>query len=121
MTNITTARDLLAAIRHYTPAVEGGELVLGSDPPAELEPLIEVLQTGIRACLTGRLLWGSSNWSAVHPRVERLNPGEPLPGWVGLLAAEGDSSWDRIGPAAKLDYPGLSTGTLGRSPSLVTC
>jgi hypothetical protein len=115
VTGITTALGLLAAVRPHMPVVEDGDLVFGSDLPADLEPVVEVLQTGIRACLTGRPWWGSSVApSHPRPRVERLNPGEPLPTWVGLLAVEGDQTWDRIRPAAKLDFRGLFAGDVGQ-------
>jgi hypothetical protein len=105
---IATARGLLAAVRRYAPGVEDGELLFGVDLPADLESAVEVLQTGIRACLTGRPWWGSSA-APTRARVEPLSPDERLPGWVGMLAVEGDTTWDRIGPVARLDLPGLFT------------
>ncbi|AWM39108.1 hypothetical protein GobsT_26160 [Gemmata obscuriglobus] len=101
---MTTATELLARVRGYGPAAEGAELVFATDPPPELDVLLRVLHTGIRAVLTGRRWWGSTDGK---PRVVELNPSVPIPADVALLAVEGDGVWDRVRPDARIDFPEL--------------
>ena len=58
-----TAAALLAALEQAGcfPRVEGKELVLDCDPPAHLDSLIVILQSGLRALLTSR------PWNGVDP------------------------------------------------------
>lgn len=100
----TTARSLLSAAEPFLPAVEGDELVFGSDPPADLEPALRVLHTGVRALLSGRRWWGCDSDTG---RVVVLNSAAPVPDGVSLLAVEGDALWDRIAPEARADHPRL--------------
>lgn len=100
-----TARDLLARLAPFGPAVEGGELVLASDPPADLLAVLRVLHTGVRAALSGRAWWGST--SDGKPRVFELPTDAPVPVGVSLLCAAGDARWDRVPPAARLDLSHL--------------
>jgi hypothetical protein len=100
----TTPLALLAALRPLGPGVEGRELVLATDPPAEFLSVLGVMHSGVRAVLTGRVWWGASS---DRPRVVGLNPAEPIPAGITLLCVEGDPRWDRIDPAARLDHPEL--------------
>ena len=49
VTEPTTAAGLFALVRPFAPAVEGEELVFAADLPADLEPVVAVLHTGLRA------------------------------------------------------------------------
>lgn len=93
---LTTARDLLTAVQPFGPSIEAEELVFDRDPPADLLPALCALHTGLRAILTCREWWGSSDVGEKRPRVAILNPGEPIPEWCGLLCVANDSKWDRI-------------------------
>lgn len=84
---MTTAKELLARVRGSGPAVEGVELVFASDLPPELDVVVRVLYTGVRAALTGRRWWGATDGK---PRVIELSPLAPIPAGVALLAVEGD-------------------------------
>jgi hypothetical protein len=99
-----TARELLELVRHYGPAVEDGDLVFETEPPPELDAALRVMHTGVRALLTRRRWWGSTS---EKPRVIELNPAEPIPAGITLLAVEGDTRWDRIPPDARIDFPNL--------------
>ena len=101
---IHTARDLLTHVRRSGPLVEGNELTFVGDPPPELDALLDLLHTGVRALLTGRCWWGSTT---AKPRVIELNPAAPIPHGIELLAVEGDARWDRIPPDARIDFPYL--------------
>ncbi len=101
---VTTAHALLAAVQQYGPTVDGDDLAFTADPPAELDALLSVLHTGVRAALTGRRWWGSTT---EKPRVIELNPAAPIPAGITLLSVEGDQRWDRIAPDAHLDNSGL--------------
>jgi len=102
--NVTTARGLLTVSRPFGPAVDRGELIFTADPPAELVPVLEVLHTGVRAVLAGKRWYGCDGETG---RVRELNPAAPIPEGVTLLCSEGDSVWDRIGTATRLDLPSL--------------
>jgi hypothetical protein len=102
-----TARDLLAQVRPFDPVVENGELVFDRDPPGDLVPALEVLHTGVRAQLTRRTWWGGTIAVGTRPRVITLNPADPIPPGINLLCVEGDGSWDRIHPLARIDHPHL--------------
>ena len=54
------AVELLALVQAFGPAVEDGELVFATDPPANMEPVLSILHTGVRALLSGRNWWGST-------------------------------------------------------------
>jgi hypothetical protein len=100
----TTARDLLALVEPLTPAAEGEDLVFDADPPADVDPLLRVLHTGVRALVSGKRWYGCDGATG---RVCELNPGDPIPAGITLLAVEGDQRWDRIDPSARLDHPHL--------------
>lgn len=99
-----TARELLELLAPFGPAAEGEDLVFAADPPAELDAVLGVLHTGVRAAAAGRRWVGCDGATG---RVVVLNPAAPLPAGVTLLCVEGDGRWDRIDPAARLDLPRL--------------
>lgn len=108
----TTARELLDRLEPFGPAVEGTELVFASDPPTELDAVVCVLQTGVRALLTRRPWWGSTS---EKPRVIELNPAAPIPAGITLLVVEGDGRWDRIAADAHIDMPDLFAASAGKT------
>src|SRR5207245_2467740 len=87
----TTARALVAAVGPFGPVVENDELVVDADPPPELVPVLEVLQTGVRALLAARRWYGCDGRTG---RVFELHAGTPVPGHITLLSVEGDTRWD---------------------------
>jgi hypothetical protein len=99
-----TARDLLARLKPFGPAVEASDLIFAADLPADLMPAVSVLHTGLRAVLTGRRWYGCEGATG---RVVELDPAAPIPPGITLLSVEGDRCWDRIHPAARLDHPEL--------------
>ena len=99
-----TSATLLLAIRECGVIAEGEELAFTTDPPPELLPMLAVLHTGIRALMTRRQWWGCES---DRPRVEVLSTDFPIPVGITLLSVEGDSRWDRIDPAARLELPRL--------------
>ncbi len=102
-----TAADLLSALQlaGCEPAVADAELVLTADPPPALAPAVAHLHTGVRAILTGKRWYGCDTTTG---RTVALDPDDPLPSGVGLLAVEGESElWDRIPPVARLVSPEL--------------
>ena len=103
----STAVELLARVEPFGPAVEGDSLVLDPDLPADLEPALEVLHTGLRAILTGRRWFGSTCSDGKRVMVLELDPSKPIPPRIGLLYVEGDKRWDRIDPAARIELPEL--------------
>lgn len=102
-----TARAVLAFGLPFGPAVEGQQLVFAADLPAGLEHVLSVLHTGVRALLTRRQWWGSSDITATLPQVGILIPDEPIPLWCALLCVAGDTMWDRIGSSVRDDDPEL--------------
>jgi hypothetical protein len=112
----STARELLAALGPFSPAADGGDLTFAADPPADLDPVLAVLHTGVRAQLAGRRWCGCDGATG---RVAVLNPAAPIPAGVTLVCVEGDARWDRLDPAARLDQPRLfdpPVGSSGRAP-----
>ena len=107
MVTATTARALFAMIEPFKPDAIDGELVFTTDPPGELEPVLSILHTGIRALLIGRRWWGSTAANGKRPSVIILEPAALIPAGIVLLSVEGDQRWDRIDPAARIDNPGL--------------
>jgi hypothetical protein len=99
-----TARELCAVLHAYGVFLDGEELGFLTPMPAELEDVVNVLQTGVRAVLLGRAWWGTAT---NRPRVVQLNPAERVPADIEILAVEGDESWDRIRPDAAIDFPQL--------------
>jgi hypothetical protein len=99
-----TARDLLARLAPFGPAVEGEELTFAADLPAALDRALGVFHTGVRALLAGRRWYGCDETTG---RAPELSPDTPIPAGVILLCVEGDGRWDRIDPAARLDLPRL--------------
>ncbi len=102
----TTARALLDRVQQFGPAVEGNDLTFATDPPPELDAVLCVLHSGVRAVLTTRRWWGSTGEKA---RVVELNPAAPIPAGIALLTVEGEDVWDRIRPDAPIDLPELFT------------
>lgn len=109
-----TARALLQRLRDCGPAVEGDELVFAVVPPDDLGPPLSVLQTGVRALLVERRWWGSGT---DRPLVVELDPDAPIPTGVGLLAVEGEATWDRIHPSARTKLLHLFAPNLRPVPS----
>ena len=102
----TSAAELSAVVLAYRPTMEVGALAFVVEPPPELERLLRVLHTGVRAALTGRPWYGcGSDRKTAAPR--QLDPAAPIPAGVTLLAVEGDRRWDRIDPGARLALPDL--------------
>jgi hypothetical protein len=100
-----TARELLARVLPFAPSVVGTNLVGAAPLPADLRADVKLLQSGVRALLTGRAWWGSSSDAPARLRV--LSPDEPIPDGIGLLCVAGDARWDRIAPDARCDFPHL--------------
>ena len=94
-----TAADLLRRLveADCDPAVEGAELTLDADPPAELEPLIGVLHTGLRAILSGRRWFAfDAAGRGCGPRIDHaLDPGRLLPRGATHLCVEG-FAWNSL-------------------------
>jgi hypothetical protein len=103
-TTPTTVRGLTEVLAPFGPVAEGEDLVFTAAPPAELDALLRVLHTGVRAGLTGRRWVGCDGTTG---RVAALNPAAPIPAGVTLLCVEGDTIWDRIDGASRLDRPRL--------------
>lgn len=115
-TRPTTARSLLVLVEPFGPEVEAGELVFESDPPAELDGVLSVLHTGVRALLAGKRWYGcGSDRATAAPRP--LAPSDTIPAGITLLCVEGDEGWDRIAPAARLDHPELFDPDPAAGPS----
>lgn len=93
-----TVLDLIAQLsaRDCIPAIDGDELVFDRDLPDDLLPFVEVLQSGLRAHLTGRKWYGinpNGRGAARHDGL--LSFSELLLDDVHLLAVEGEV-WDRV-------------------------
>lgn len=101
---VATARALYASVVPFGPAVEGEDLVFDADVPVELLPLVRVLHTGLRAEYTGAGWYGCEGDTG---RAYVLCLASPIPARVSLLCVAGDPRWDRIHPAARLDFPEL--------------
>jgi hypothetical protein len=99
-----TAKELCARLHAYGLYADGAALVFCTPLPLELEAAVAVLQTGVRAERLGRAWWGSASNKV---RMVPLQPAEPVPDDIGLLAVGGDASWDSIRPDAQLDFPRL--------------
>ncbi len=108
----TTARELLGLVQQYGPTVEGIDLTFDTDPPPELDAVLSVLHTGVRALLTERRWWGSTS---EKPRVIELNLAAPIPAGITLLSVEGDEVWDRLAADAHLDFPQLFIPNTGKA------
>jgi hypothetical protein len=111
-----TAAGLLIALERdgNLPRVVPDGIRFDRPPPAELLTTIRVLQTGIRAALTGRMWFGLSSdtgWA------QALNPAELIPGWVSCLAVQGDAKWDRIPEPGVLELPKLFADVPEPKPS----
>jgi hypothetical protein len=104
-TPVTTA-ELLVRLKLFGPIVEDGELVFSIDPPCDLDSWLRILHTGVRSLLLGRRWFGcGSERATATPR--HLDPAAPIPLGIILLCVEGEQSWDRIHPAARIDHPKL--------------
>jgi hypothetical protein len=82
----------------------GEDLVFEVEPPDHMDPLLRLLHTGVRSLIAGKRWYGCDGGTG---RVTELNPTASIPAATTLLAVEGDRQWDRIDPAARLDYPRL--------------
>ena len=80
-----TVKDLLLALSaaDCTPRVEGDELAFDHEPPADLLPYVLLLQTGLRAVLSGRPWYGidgSGTGFTLGTRFDgELNPADAIP------------------------------------------
>ena len=94
-----TAADLLRRLVEAgcDPAVEGADLTLDADPPAELEPLVGVLHTGLRAILSGRRWFAfDAAGRGCGPRSDHaLDPGRLLPRGATHVCVEG-FAWNSL-------------------------
>ena len=94
-----TAADLLRLLVEAggDPAAEGADLTLDADPPAELEPLVEVLHTGLRALLSGRRWFAfDAAGRGCGPRTDHaLDPGRLLPRGATHVCVEG-FAWNSL-------------------------
>jgi len=95
MTAVELLRRLVEA--GCDPAAEGADLTLDADPPAELEPLIWVLHTGLRAILSGRRWFAfDAAGRGCGPRGDHaLDPGRLLPRGATHVCVEG-FAWNRL-------------------------
>lgn len=103
-TSPSTAAELLQALADYGPIVVEDGLEFALDLPIDLEPVLAVLHTAVRAGLTRKAWLGCSSDTG---RVVELSLDAKIPAGITLLAVEGDGAWDRIDPAAHLDHPRL--------------
>lgn len=93
-----TVHDLVAQLSaaECVPAIEEDELVFDRDVPDDLLPFVEVLQSGLRAYLTGRKWFGIDSTGHGAARPDGLLAfSDLLPDHVSLLAVEGEV-WDRV-------------------------
>ena len=101
-----TAARLLDLLRRAgcDPVADGWDLVLSADPPADLEPYLGLLHTGVRALLKGRRWFGlDDRGRGVGPLIDSaLDPGRLLPASTRCLSVEGEigAGWDVIGTGA---------------------
>jgi hypothetical protein len=104
MTTPYTTVALLAELERcgYSPRVEGHRLTFDPRPPDVFLPVIRLLHTGIRAILTRRTWLACSTTTGW---AQMIDTNKPVPSWVGLLAVQKDTKWDRIRSAAKFDLP----------------
>ena len=107
-----TVNELLLALSaaDCTPRVEGDELAFDREPPADLLAYVSLLQTGLRAALSGRPWFGidgsGTGFSLGTLFDGALNPADTVPAACTLLIVEGDrSGWDRIQPALRDRLP----------------
>ena len=115
-----TAHDLLNALRFARcgPSVDGNELVLAAPAPPALVDAVELLQSGIRAAITGRRWFGiRSDGNGVGDAYGLLNPRELLPIDVAMLTVEGAGPWDKLPARISERMPKLfaSRETSGRN------
>jgi hypothetical protein len=101
-----TVSEIMAQLSAtYELSIVDDALELNDDVPAELARYAALLQTGIRAKLTGRRWFGiNAAGRGVGPGVDgALDFHRLLPLETELLCVEGDlqGGWDRIGEKAK--------------------
>lgn len=103
-----TATDLLTKLSSIgiTFAIDGDELLIDGDLPAEAEPAIDLLRAPLIALLTGRKLFAFLTGGKPFNGDGILSPADLLPADVRMLAAEG-GEWDRISPFARDAMPDL--------------
>ena len=102
----STVAALLKCLDPFCPTIKNGELVFATDPPEELDLLLGVLHTGIRAALTRKAWYGcGADQRTAAPRV--LDPSRRIPAGITLLCVEGDDRWDRLDPTARRDLTEL--------------
>ncbi len=104
-----TAAQLLRALAHLAPRVDGCDLLLAGPPPAPLRALVPVLQSGVRAALTGRPWHGiGDDGRGLGPLADgALDPARPLPWPIARVCVAGDSCWDVCRCWWRLDLPHL--------------
>jgi hypothetical protein len=107
LTQSTTVASVLGRLAACIPHVEGTELTLDLDPPADLNPVLRVLHTGCRALLAGKPWYGLTGADGHPPRFYTLDPKRPIPLRVAILCVAGDTEWDRIPPWSRIDNPEL--------------
>jgi hypothetical protein len=98
-----TATGLLALVEPFGPAAEGDALVFDLDPPADLEPALRVLHTGIRAALTGRRWYGWATPARPRGRARSTHPRRSR----------------RVSPCSP--SRGMSAGTVSTRPRVSIC
>ena len=89
--------------------VHEGNLRVSKNVPANLRPKLAILQTGIRAILTGSAWYGfrSATASWRDGLDNPLDPKKPLPIGIDRLCVEGDSSWDCLPASLIADHSTL--------------
>lgn len=104
-----TAAELTRALAPLAPRVAGGRLLLAGPPPPALEPVLPVLQTGVRAVLTGRRWYaiGADGLGVGRGVDGSLNPEEPIPWLARKVCVAGDAGWDGLPQAWRLLLPHL--------------
>lgn len=103
------ALHALLVARGFKLHVQNGELLVDPEPPPEIDKNLQVLHSGVRALLTGKKWYGSTDATSKKPWVGELSPAKLIPEGVGLLcvACDPDGQWDRIAPYYRIDNPQL--------------
>ena len=116
-----TAAKLLGLLTQAgcVPSCRGFHLEFAEDVPAKLEGYVELLQSGLRAMLTGR------RWFGIDPAGHGVGPftdgaldfHQPLPATTRCLSVEGEygAGWDVIDPLAKHELPDAFAGIRQRT------
>lgn len=104
-----TAAQLLRTLAPARPRVDGCELVLAAPPPPHLHGPLLVLQTGVRAAITGRPWFAIGiDGRGLGPLTDgEIDPDKPLPWLARRLCVAGDARWDALPDWWRLDLPHL--------------